>query len=144
MSQENVERVLRLYPASDVDFSSLVRDDARWAAVDSQLAYLLHPEFEVMLDGGLSAEPFAGPGAIRAGLLDWIKPWASYRAEVDRAIDCGDRVLVIYESIGRLEGSTAEVKLSAAEVWTFRDGKVVRWEIFPDRSDAFKAVGLEE
>jgi hypothetical protein len=29
-------------------------------------------------------------------------------------------------------------------VWTFRDGKVIRWSIFKDRAEALKAVGLEE
>jgi hypothetical protein len=29
-------------------------------------------------------------------------------------------------------------------VWTFRDGKIARFDIYEDRAEALKAVGLEE
>jgi len=29
-------------------------------------------------------------------------------------------------------------------VWTFRDGKIARLDIYEDRAEALKAVGLEE
>ena len=41
-------------------------------------------------------------------------------------------------------GSTREVKLSGADVWTVREGKIARIEFFSHRSEALKAVGLEE
>src|SRR6266576_2861337 len=144
MSQQNVEAVLRMYPAPNVDFSALVRDDTRWAAADSALLSQLHPAFEVVANGVPSLGGEVGPASLRPALLDWLKPWASYRVEIERAVDCGDRVLVIFSSFGRIAGSTEELKISPGEVWTFRDGRIARWEIFPDRAEALKAVGFEE
>jgi hypothetical protein len=41
--------------------------------------------------------------------------------------------------------STAEVALPApAGVWTFRDAKIARFDIYEDRAEALKAVGLEK
>ena len=64
----------------------------------------------------------------------------------DRAVgfDCGERILLLQRSSGRMQGSTAEVKLSPGVVWTVRDGKIARFEVYTDRKQALKAVGLEE
>jgi ketosteroid isomerase-like protein len=59
-------------------------------------------------------------------------------------VDFGDRVLVLVRSFGRLEGSTAEVRLSPANVLTVRDGRISRYDAYADRHEALKAVGLEE
>ena len=40
--------------------------------------------------------------------------------------------------------SGAEVIWNQCQVWTFRDGKVIRWSLFKERAEALKAVGLEE
>lgn len=45
--------------------------------------------------------------------------------------------------LGRREGSTQEVELLGAAVWTIRNGKIVRAEFYPDRAEALEAVGLE-
>jgi ketosteroid isomerase-like protein len=77
-------------------------------------------------------------------MLDWLAPWATYRAEAEEVIDCGDRVLVLRSVFGRLEGSAEEVTLTGAAVFTVRDGKIARIEGYADRDQALKAVGLEE
>jgi ketosteroid isomerase-like protein len=63
---------------------------------------------------------------------------------VEVAIDCGEQVLLLQRSSGRLEGGTQEVKLAPGVVWTVRDGKVARFEVYADRAEALKAVGLAE
>ncbi|MDX6674471.1 MAG: hypothetical protein QOH11_1889, partial [Solirubrobacteraceae bacterium] len=45
---------------------------------------------------------------------------------------------------GRLKGSGLEVSARHAEIYTLRDGKVVRWRAFADQRDALEAVGLRE
>jgi len=34
--------------------------------------------------------------------------------------------------------------MNLATLWTIRDGKIARWEIYPSHGDALKAVGLAE
>jgi ketosteroid isomerase-like protein len=38
----------------------------------------------------------------------------------------------------------AVLKGENAAVWTFRDGKVVRFDAYADRAEALEVVGLEE
>jgi hypothetical protein len=42
----------------------------------------------------------------------------------------------------RPAGSRAEVEIRAAHVWTMRDGRATRLEIFPRREKALEAAGL--
>ncbi len=51
--------------------------------------------------------------------------------------------MTFYDVFATPRGSTHEVKLTGADVWTLRDGKITRWEGFPSRRDALRAVGLE-
>jgi len=85
-----------------------------------------------------------GIDGFRALWLDWLAPWETYRAEPEKAIDLGDRVLWLGLDFGRRKGSAEEVRAKIAVVWTFRDGKVVRWDGYADRDEAFKALGLAE
>jgi ketosteroid isomerase-like protein len=52
-------------------------------------------------------------------------------------------VLLIVEDFARREGSTQEVKIDGSAVWSFRDGKIARFEAYADRSEAWEAIGLE-
>jgi ketosteroid isomerase-like protein len=76
--------------------------------------------------------------------LDWLAPWAEYRTAIEQVIDCGERVLLLQRSSGRMQDSTQEVKLSPGVVWTVRAGKIARFEVYADRTQALKAVGLAE
>jgi len=62
--------------------------------------------------------------------------------ELEQGLDWGDRVVTFYDAFASPVGSTREVKLSGADVWTVREGKIARIEFFSHRSEALKAVGL--
>jgi ketosteroid isomerase-like protein len=145
VSETNVEKVLRVIPAPDVDIIPLVRDDNKWAAWAEAIAPSYHADCEVRfptLPG--NAGTYVGLDGLRAVWLDWTAPWTTYRAEVVEAIDCGDRVLLVAPTFGRLPGSTHEVKIDGANVWTVRDDKIARVEFYLTRAEALKAVGLSE
>jgi hypothetical protein len=144
VSQENVELVLRL-PYLDPDFEAVraTRDDALTAALVEAAAVSFRDDVECVFRGLIGGErTYTGFEGFRAAFADWLAPWATYRNEVEEAIDCGDRVLVLYDVFGRLEGSPAEVKLRGGDIYTLRDGKIARIE-FCRRAQALKAVGLE-
>ena len=144
MSQENVELVMSLMPAHDVDLAQIVRDDEMSATMSSSFAAILHTDFECVQHVFGTAKTYSGPDGLRAMLLDWLGPWTTYRSEIDDAIDCGERVVLIGHVYGRHEGSEQEVRAEFADVWTVRDGSIARWEALPSRAEALKAVGLEE
>ncbi len=145
MSQENVDLVMRLQPASDVDLAQLVRNDETAVAFAETVAPVFHADFESARPGLLgSATTYTGLDGLGALWLDWLAPRMTYRLQIEDAVDLGDRVLVRGRAFGRLEGSQAEVENTFAGVWTVRDGKVARVEMYADRVEALKAVGLEE
>lgn len=141
MSEENVAIVRDLQPG-DVDVAGLFRDDAAWMrAVSGRFM----PDVECVVHAiDTDAVTYIGLDGFRAAWLDWLKPWVAYRSEVEEAIDCGDRVLLLVRDFGRKEESEAEVRSHYAAVWTVRDGKIARAEFYPDRRQARRAVGLEQ
>jgi hypothetical protein len=52
-------------------------------------------------------------------------------------------LLVVHEQ-ARGKGSGVPHELRFAQVWRFHRGKVIRWELFPDKTDALEAAGLRE
>ncbi len=144
MSQENVELVLGLQSAPDVDLAKRFRDDAMWAAAVEASDPIFTPDFECTLPLFGTSETFVGGEGLRATYLDWLAPWATYRVEIEEAIDLGDRVLLLNRGFGRHTGSQAEVENAAAALWTVRDGKIARADFYADRAEALKAVGLTE
>ena len=143
MSQDNVELVVRLQPAPDADIGQLFRDDDRVAALASVVARFFHADFECVAYLFDDAKTFTGLDGLRALWLDWLTPWATYRTEIEEAIDCGERVLLLVHDFGRRAGSTEEVRGNVAAIWTVRDGKIARAEFYPSCDEALKAVGLE-
>ena len=145
MSQENVELVRLVQPAPDVDLAQLFRDDDIWAETSEGLSNLFHPDFKCV-QSWIGAEPTTYPGVdgLREAWLDWLTPWATYRTDIQDVIACDERVLVLVLDFGRREGTTDEIKLFGAAVWTVRDGKIAHVQFYPDRNEALKAVGLEE
>ena len=108
-------------------------------------APFFHEDFEgafTNLLGG--SETFKGLDGMGTAWLDWLTPWQSYRIELEQGLDCGDRVVTFYDVFASPAGSTREVKLSGADVWTVHDGKIARWEAYPSRRAALKAVAIED
>jgi ketosteroid isomerase-like protein len=146
MSQENVEMVLGLQPAPDVDLARLFRDDTSWAELTATLGPALTQDFECIPRGfpGNDGERSEGIEGLRAVFLEWLEPWESYRTQIEEAVDLGDRVVVLVRDFARRAQDTNEVSLRSAAIWTVRDGRVRRIEFCADRATALKAVGLEE
>ena len=145
MSQENVERVVRLLPRPGQDLLRLVRDDDVWAAFTVAHGSVFHQDFECVV-GGMpdGKKTYLGLDGFRAAWRDWTAPWATYRSEVDETVDLGDRVFVLFHDFARLKGTTEELNQTPANTWTVRDGKIVRWELYIDWTDAVEAMSRSE
>ena len=74
--------------------------------------------------------------------LDDDVEWDARGAELGETIVGGDSVVARVHQWGRGRGSGATVDQSHWQVWTFRDGKVVRWTLHGDREEALAAAGL--
>ena len=57
---------------------------------------------------------YAGLEELRDLLLDWHAPWATYRVEIEEAVDLGDRVLLLTKSFGALREARRRWRLRSA------------------------------
>jgi ketosteroid isomerase-like protein len=83
-----------------------------------------------------------GREALRAW-MNFIEAFETFATEVEQSIDAGDRVVVLSLIRGRGRISGADVDAKVGVVLTFRDEKIVRYEL-TDRRQALKAAGLRE
>ena len=125
MSQENVEIVRRFLIVDDVDEALTYADPG----------IVWNPTEELATQGH---------DAVRASLARWKAEWHDYRVMPEEFVDRGDSVVVTVRLRGRGRGSGVEVDALFYDVYTLRDGKIVRMDQFTERSQAFEAVGLAE
>jgi ketosteroid isomerase-like protein len=123
MSQENVEIVRR--------FLSIVDVDEALAYADPGIVW--NPIEEL---------PTQGHDAVRASLAHWKAEWDDYKVMPEGFVDMGDRVVVTVRLRGRGRGSGVEIDARFYDLYTLRDGKIVRMDQFAERSEALEAVGL--
>jgi ketosteroid isomerase-like protein len=134
MSQQNVDLVRWIYEDGLFD-----RDPARivheFATPD--IEYLNPPE---AVESGLRR----GPTEVVRALRNSSELFDSSRHELRRLFDGGDAVVAAVSFCTRGRGSGVELVQQEAHTWTFRDGRIVRFEWGRDLGAALKAVGLRE
>jgi ketosteroid isomerase-like protein len=137
MSQENVEVVREVYERwSEGDFRASVE------LFDPHVVLVLRPEFG---PDSPDAVTYLGPEAIAAYTRDnLLKTWTDFTMKAEEIVAAGESVLVgVHQhGVGRASGVPTEMRFFT--LWTFRGGKVIRIESFPERAEALEAAGLRE
>ena len=134
MSGENVEVVRELWQAYEKRGLDAVLEffdeNINWRAVPGAID---------------DEEELHGIEAMRRYLGDWLETFADISTVPTEILDLGgERVLAVLRVWGRARLSGIETGLNYAVVYTLREGKIVRGREYLDRSEALKAVGLEE
>ena len=70
--------------------------------------------------------------------------WAEGRSEPERFIVAGDRIIVFVHVRARLKDSRQWHEARLADVFTFRNGKVIQMRAFADRQQALKWAGVKD
>jgi ketosteroid isomerase-like protein len=132
MSQENVEVVRRAWEAS-------LRHDNE-AVFD-----LYDPRVEIVVQDSVEGPTtYVGVDGVREFFRDMLGVFDSLRSEVEEWIDAGDEVIAVMRNRARGRQSGVPVEGRDAHVWTVQNGKLRRLRIYPNKSEALKAVGLSE
>ena len=133
MSQENVEIVRRRYEhlaATGEPFTETTALDFVW----DMSTFRGWPE----------QQTYEGVEEARGFLRNWIETWDDWELDVEALHDAGDKVVAIMRQRGRSKASGLPVDMSFAQVWTIRDGKLARMEMYADPGSGLKAVGMSE
>jgi ketosteroid isomerase-like protein len=131
MAQENIELVasaLDAWNRGEVDgFASHVAEDVVWVEVAGR------PE-------GDDSER-RGRERLRQGLESLFDAWETYRLDVERIDDVGDRILAVVREVARGRASGVEVDSRWGYLITVGDGEIVRIEAYRDAAQAVEKAG---
>jgi ketosteroid isomerase-like protein len=131
MSQENVELVRRLLAVynerSFAENADLIDPDIVWDLSAVQLP---------------DSVRYTGRDEFRKFVETWEEGFASEHVEAEEILDAGgDSVLVMILHRGRGKASGIDVSQRYAMVWTLRDGRAVRMDMYATRDEALEAIG---
>jgi ketosteroid isomerase-like protein len=74
---------------------------------------------------------------------NWTSGWSDYELQLVELVPKGERVLVCARQRGRGERSGVVIEGDIFHVWTLRDGRAVRMEMYTDARVAREAAGLD-
>jgi ketosteroid isomerase-like protein len=106
---------------------------------------LFHPDVEVhMFRGSPIAGPYRGHEGLRRWRQDTFDVIQEWRLELDEVIagDDPDVIVAMQRFVGRMQHTDLPANFPLAVVVRFRDGLIVRFEGFRERSEALEAAGL--
>ena len=127
MSKENVEVVRRIYEGGDLSDVEVIPD----------VEYVNPPE---AIEPGVRR----GQADVTQALQSASESFDTARYEVHDLFEAGDVVIASVTFFARMGGSDTEVVQEEAHTWTFRDGRLARFEWGRDLKAALQAAGLSE
>jgi ketosteroid isomerase-like protein len=137
MSQENVEFLSGLFAGVEgMDKEALL------SVLPNLIEQMCDPEIEWVEDPQRAdGRIYRGHDGVRESWERWLENFDAYGFELERISDHGDRVLVVGIEHGRGSASEAVVSARIHTVYTFRDGKILRYQEFYDEGQAVEALG---
>jgi ketosteroid isomerase-like protein len=133
VSRENVEAIRK----ENVEVVRDMLDDYVRGHYEAAL-----PAFAQEVEVVTALERFHGPAGVVEEAKRWDEMWSDYRFEVQDLVDAGDKVVLLYRQVGKAKESGVEVEERAAWVYTLREGKIARVEMFQDRETGLRAAGV--
>jgi ketosteroid isomerase-like protein len=106
------------------------------------LAGLADPDFEMDLtDRVLNPATYRGAEGLGRFLEELDELWASMDLELEQVVERGDEALALLRVTLRGRGSGVELKDRVVQLWTLRDGKLLRMELRQDAAAALAEFG---
>ena len=102
-----------------------LEDDFEWVVPD-------HPEGAVR----------HGADSVIEFFREWAEPWDDLDLDWEIHEAGAERALAIIDMRGRGRTSGVPAEMRFGQLWSFRDGRAVRMEMYSDVDDARRAAGL--
>jgi ketosteroid isomerase-like protein len=109
---------------------------------DSALA-VCHPEVELDSVLGISGRAYYGHAGITEYLDDVASAWEHWTVEVERVVEGQDgRVVIVMTMHARGRGSGLTLAARTAHIWTLRDGRLLRNQLYREPEQALRDLGI--
>ena len=140
MSQENLEIVKGMYAAAGgLDTADLL------AALPAMIRELCHEDIEWIDDPArVDSQRHVGHDGVLKSFERLVEDFDQYGFELEEAVECGEKVFAVTREKARGAASGIPVETAQYQVFTFRDGKLARFEEFHDRESAEGDAGLRD
>jgi|SRR5215211_3126244 len=130
VSQENVDAVRQIFAVWREEGSPLPS-----GLLDSEIEWVNPPD-------AVERGTRQGIDAFSAAADSLDESFEDAWAEIDEILDAGDRVIILATLRGRGRGSGLDIERRQGYIWTFRDGKAIRFEWFNSPDAALIAAGV--
>ncbi|MEK6250989.1 MAG: nuclear transport factor 2 family protein [Actinomycetota bacterium] len=153
MSQENVQFVRGLVAGlMGTDLVPIFAHEAQKRALADAFEPMLHPEFEFSAStrgmAALGGEYRGREVAVDGFMSTWseaLTAWDTLVFEIEEVRELPDgRNLLLNRSHGRSKAAGVEIEGEHGNIYTVRNGKLLRFEQYLDRREALEAAGLRE
>jgi ketosteroid isomerase-like protein len=102
----------------------------------------LEDDFEWVVPGHPEGAVRHGADSVIEFFREWAEPWEDLELDWEIEQAGPDAALAIIDMRGRGRGSGVPAEMRIFQLWTFRDGRAVRMEVFSDLDEARRAAGL--
>ena len=76
---------------------------------------------------------------------EWFAAWETLTFDYEVLDAPGDQVVLLQDQTMRGRSTGIEIPMGKyAQVFTFKDGRIVHWKLYRDQADALEAAGLSE
>jgi ketosteroid isomerase-like protein len=131
MSQENLELIRSVYePLNRGDWDEVFRN--------------AHPEMELITQRGPAAGTFRGQEAIKTQVQEGFAAFEAWKIQPEEFFEVGDHVVAYVKVRSQPRGSSVEMEVRNAHLWTLHDGSIRSLKTFAVREEALEAAGLRE
>jgi ketosteroid isomerase-like protein len=102
-----------------------------------------HPEIELDSMLGITGRAYFGHDGIREYLDDVESAWDEWTVDVERTVEGADgRVAIVMTMHARGKGSGVTLTARTAHIWTLRDGKLLRNQLYREPERALRELGI--
>jgi ketosteroid isomerase-like protein len=109
--------------------------EAALAAYDAEV----EGDFTHLADGRL----VRGPEGIRSEVARWQSAWVDLDFDYEVVGATDEQVVIYINQTGTGRGSGAPMEMTYGQVFTVRDGSVVRMKTYLEREEAARAAGID-
>jgi ketosteroid isomerase-like protein len=128
---------------SPSDVETLQRIYAEWAKGNFFTFELFHSDVETRWATEVpDMETARGIDGLGDLFREWQSAWESCRIEAEEFHEAGDQVVAFVRVLARGSGSSIDVEMENAHVWTIRDGRAAAIRAYTDRKRAMREAGL--